>query len=323
MSVCEIDTKDRRSVKQFVELHFEIYRDIPQWVPPIGGEVYTMLNRERSPYFEHSDAIFLLARDAKGRALGRLAVLDNRRYNDYKDAKTAFFYLFECVDDQQVANDLFAAGFEWARARGLDTMLGPKGFQPLDGLGLLVKGFDHRPAFGIPYNPEYYVGLVEGAGFKQYDDIVSGHMMATSPFPDILHELSKQIQKKEGFSVKRFASKRDLRTFIPKLHALYNGSLEGTTGAFPISEHEVQEMASELVWIADLDLIKIIMHGDDEPAGYLLAYPDVSAAIQRTRGKLLPFGWLALLRESRATKWVNINGAGILNNWLKHNIMPM
>ena len=122
------------------------------------------LDPRRYPFYRHSQAAFFLAHES-GRPVGRLAVMDNRLYNDYNRAKTAFFYLFECENDPAAAQGLFSAAFEWAKSRGLTEMLGLKGFTVLDGFGLLVKGFEHRPAFGLPYNPPYYIDLIESVGF--------------------------------------------------------------------------------------------------------------------------------------------------------------
>jgi hypothetical protein len=44
----------------------------------------------------------------------------------------------------------------------------------------------------------------------------------------------------------------------------------------------------------------------------VIAYPDISAAIQRIRGRLWPLGWVHLLVESKRTQWVNFNGIGVL-----------
>ena len=70
-------------------------------------------------------------------------------------------------------------------------------------------------------------------------------------------------------------------------------------------------MANQLIWLADPKLVKLVMK-DDKAVGFLLAYPDISAALQKTRGRLFPFGWLTLLLELRRTDWININGAGLL-----------
>ena len=158
MKITRIDLANRQQVSDFLTLPFHIYRDIPQWVPPLRMDERRRLDTKRHPFYRHSQAGFFLAYEG-ARALGRLAVLDNRLYNDYNHEQTAFFYLFECEQAPAAAQGLFEAAFDWARARGLTKVLGPKGFTVLDGFGLLVKGFEHRPAFGMPYNPPYYPGL--------------------------------------------------------------------------------------------------------------------------------------------------------------------
>lgn len=193
-------------------------------------------------------------------------------------------------------------------------MLGPKGFSALDGMGMLVEGFEHRPAMGIPYNPPYYPFLIETAGFVQQEDILSGYLDANVNFPEKIHQLSEIVQKRRGFHIMRFKKRRDLLAIVPRLQAMYNAALAGTTGNVPLTDAEVKIIAQQLLLFADPRLIKIIMK-EDEPVGFLFAYPDVSTAIQRTRGRIYPFGWILLLVELRRTKWVNINGVGLIEKY--------
>ncbi|MBL8050047.1 MAG: hypothetical protein JNM46_02405 [Anaerolineales bacterium] len=58
-------------------------------------------------------------------------------------------------------------------------------------------------------------------------------------------------------------------------------------------------------------MIKIILYGEDV-VGFLFAFHDVSAALQRAKGKLFPFGLLDILLELRRTNTVSVNGMGIL-----------
>jgi hypothetical protein len=193
-------------------------------------------------------------------------------------------------------------------------MLGPKGFSTLDGLGILTRGYEHRPAFGVPYNPPYYSALLEAGGFHSISDIVSGYLSPKVNFPEKIHTISSQVQKRRGLKIARFHTRRELLTLIPKLRDLYNGALIGTSGNTPISENEAQAMAKQILWFADPRLIKVVLK-DDEPVGFLFAYPDISAALQRTNGMIFPLGWAFILSEMRRTKWVNINGAGIIEQY--------
>jgi hypothetical protein len=313
MNIIQVDLANRKQVQAFLDLPARIYRDIPQWVPPMAGEQRLRLDASRYPYYRHSTAAFFLA-VREDLPVGRLAVLDNRLYNDYNHARDAFFYLFECDPDPQAAHLLFDSAFAWARERGLDRMLGPKGFTALDGLGLLVKGFERRPALGLPYNPVYYPELIEALGFTKKDEIVSGYLGADIQFPQRIHELAARIRERRGLHIARFRTRRELRRVLGCLKALYNAALEGTSGGTPITDEEIQSLAGQLLWFADPKLIKIVMK-NERPVGFMLAYPDISTALQKTHGRLFPFGWVTILRELRATEWININGAGMIEEY--------
>jgi len=313
MDAIQIDLSDRTQVREFLELPFRIYRDIPQWVPPLRSDERFRLDLKRYPFYKHSGAAFFLARQ-NARTVGRIAVLDPFLYNEHNHEKTAFFYLFECENDPGAAVELFSDAFDWARARGLNKVIGPKGFTALDGLGLLVKGFELRPALGLPYNPPYYPALIEAQGFQKASEIVSGYLGPDIQFPERIHELAARIQERRGLHIARFHTRRELRAALGHLKALYNGALEGTSGGTPITDAEIKSLADQMLWFADPKLIKIVMK-DERPVGFLLAYPDISAALQKTKGRLFPFGWLTVLRELRTTDWININGAGMIEEY--------
>jgi len=322
MKVMQIDPGNKKQVRDFLQVPFDIYANVAQWVPPLEMDAAQMLNPGRHPFYRHSDAAFFLAYRGDGLSpSGRLAVLNNKRYNDYNHSQSAFFYLFECENDPKAALMLFEAATAWARERGLKEILGPKGFTILDGMGMLVEGFEHRPAFGLPYNPAYYPELVEMLGYEKESEVVSGYLDPNLQFPERIHTISAKIQQRRGLRVARYARSSDLRALIPNLKELYNGALEGTTGTYPLDDADVEAMASQLLWFADPKLIKIVMKVSEDasqgekPVGFLLAYPDPSAALQKTKGKLWPFGWLTILLELKRTKWVNINGAGMLDEY--------
>lgn len=313
MKIIEIDTTQRRQVKQFVDLPFHLYAGISQWVPPLEMDIRQALNRKRHPFYQHGAAAFFLAFD-NDRPEGRLAVIENENFNRFHQERTAFFYFFECQNKPSLAQALFEAGSAWARQRGLERVIGPKGLTVFDGTGLLVSGFEHRPAFGQMYNPPHYPALLEAAGFSPMRDLVSGYLDEKIQFPAKIHELAELLMKRRGLHVARYKTRQDLRALVPYLKNLYNASLGGTEANTPLTDEDAKGMGEQLIWFADPSLIKIVMKGD-QPVGFLFAYPDVSAAIQRTRGKILPLGWIWLLRELRRTKWININGAGMAEGY--------
>jgi hypothetical protein len=314
VKIVRLDQANQRQVGEFLDLPFFLYRNCRQWVPPLTGDARAMLDRRRHPFYRHSDAAFFLAYGDSGRAIGRIAVLNNRHYNDFNHEQTAFFYLFECADDSIAAKMLFDAAGEWARSRNLNRVIGPKGFTALDGMGLLVRGFEHRPALGIPYNLPYYPRLVEESAFQTTNEIVSGYLNGRAQLPEKIRRVAEIVRRTRGLRVLSFRSRRELATVVPRLQKLYNDSLAGTTGNTPLTDDEARTMATQMLWFAAPGLIKLIVKGE-ELVGFLFAYPDISAALQRTRGRLFPLGWIDILLELRRSKWVNINGAGIVEKY--------
>lgn len=312
ITIEKINTENKSQVKRFVSIPFRLYKNHPQWVPPLLLDAEMQLNRKKHPYYEHSDADFFIAiRD--GRDVGRIAALENKRYNDYHSACTAQFYLFDCEDDDEAAQALFQAVFDWAARRGLDVVLGPKGFGPLDGYGILIEGFEHRQMMTMMnYNYPYYPKLVEKQGFVKEVDFVSCYLSAEKfQLPERVHRIAERVLVRGSLKVLRFNSKKELKDWAQRIGKAYNQAFVNNWEYYPLTENEIAFVLQNMLTVADPRLIKIILHEDDV-VGFLFGWLDVSAGLQKARGRLLPFGILHILWDMRKTDWIALNGAGIL-----------
>jgi hypothetical protein len=312
LTIEKIDTNNKEHVRRFTRLPFRLYAGHPQWVPPLIMDLETQLNRQRHPFFEHSDVDFFLA-VADGRDVGRIAAMENKPFNKYHKTKKAQFYFFDCEDDQEIADKLFEAVFEWARARGLDNVVGPKGMSPFDGYGIQTEGFEHRQMMNMMnYNYPYYNKLVDAAGFTREVDFVSCYVDTTTfQLPERVHRIAERVQKRGTLRVLKMETKKDLRKIASQVGVAYNKAFVNNWEYYPLSEREVQFVVDTLMQVLVPRLAKLIMHEDDV-VGFVLGFPDISAAMQRIKGKLLPFGIIDILLEMRRTRWISFNGAGIL-----------
>jgi hypothetical protein len=310
MRVRKLDTTRGSDVWQFINFPFELYRECPQWVPPILPEIKLALNRGKHPFYQHSSADFFVA-ESEGGTLGRVTVMENRNYNAYHGRKTSFFYFFESVDDVQVSRALFDAAADWARSRGLDQLVGSKGFLQGDGMGILVEGFEHRPALGIPYNYSYYEALALDSGFEKETDFLSGYLLGTHQLPQRFYAIADKVKERRGFWIKSFISQREMRGWVQRAGRLYNDTFVENWEYCPLTAEEMDVVADRLLSISDPRLMKLVMK-EEQIVGFVFAFPDISAAIQRTRGRIWPLGWIHLLREFKRTNWVNLNGLGLL-----------
>jgi hypothetical protein len=312
LTVEKIDTHHKAQVRRFVRIPYRLYANHPQWVPPLFGDVELLLNRDKHPFHEFASADFFIAvRD--GRDVGRIAAIENPHFNEYHKTRQAQFYLFECENDPEAATALFERVFEWAQARGLDAIVGPKGLGPLDGYGLLVEGYEHRQMMTMMnYNYDYYPRLVEALGFQKEVDFVSCYLSGKSfHLPERIHSIAERVEKRGTLHVQRFRSKKEMLGWADRIGQAYNKAFVNNWEYYPLTQREIDFVVGNILPYADHRLIKIITH-DDDVVGFVFAFPDVSAAFQRAKGHLLPFGLPDLLLEMKRTKWVALNGAGIL-----------
>lgn len=313
LTIEKVDLSSKKQVEAFVKFQYDLYKGEKNFCPPFISDIKLMLNKKKHPFYEHSDGAFWLAK-RNGKIVGRLGSFVNNPFNEYHQTKKGQFYLFDCIDDQEVATRLFESAFTWCRERGLTEIVGPKGLSAFDGYGILVEGFEHRQMMTMMnYNFDYYPRLLENVGFEKEVDFVSCYLHSDHfTIPEKVKEVARRVKDRGTFSVHSFRNKQEMiKNWADKLGVAYNKTFVNNWEYYPLSEKEVDLLVKNLVQVLDHRLIKIITH-DNEIVGFLLAFPDITEALQRHRGRITPFALIDILIEMRKTKWFALNGAGVL-----------
>lgn len=312
VEIQKIDTDSKGQVNEFVQFHYTLYAGHEQWVPPFRGDIKMMLNRKKHPFYEHSDGDFFVAR-RNGEIVGRIGVLENKAFNRYHDTKKANFYLFDTIDDQEVADSLFEVAFDWCKKRNLDTLIGPKGLSLFDGYGIQVEGFEHRQMMTMMnYNYPYYPKIMETLGFEKEVDFVSCYL-GTDKFhiPEKIHEVARRVKERGNFKVINFRNKPELLRYAKRIGEAYNKTFIKNWEYWPMTEREIQYVVDTIIMVAVPKLIKLISYNDDV-VGFLFGFPDISQALKRHNGNLNPISIADILLEINRTNWISLNGAGVL-----------
>ena len=312
MNVRKINTNSTLDVARFVQLPFELYRLRPQWVPPLVSQMKWAMNRAQNPFYHESTADFFIAETGE-QVLGRIAVINNRRYNEYRHSRTAFFGYFESVDDQRVACALFEAAYAWARSHCLNEVIGPRSLTGVDG-GIQVEGFAHRASLSVPYTQPYYPKMLDEAGFVKDTDLLSGYLPGNYKISEREQRIARKVEGRRQYWVKTFASKGEIREWLPRVLRVHAAAFSRLHSYYPPSSAEVHDLTDTILTIADPSLVKLVML-EEEIIGFILAHHDLAAGLQKAKGSLWPLGWWHLLREKKRTRWVNIPVAGLLPDY--------
>jgi GNAT superfamily N-acetyltransferase len=285
-----------RDLRRFIHLPFALYRNEPNWIPPLLSDMRDRLDRARNPFFEHADGEFLLAwRD--GEPVGRISAHIDHRFNEFQDNKWGLFGFFECEDSQETAHALLAAAEAWLVARGRDRMVGPMNYTTNDEVGLMIEGFERPPIILSDWHHPYYRPLIESYGLEKAVDWLmwSLHISGRSRVRAAIWRMAAQVESEHGI-VCRPMRKRDLDAEISRFLEVYNAAWERNWGAVPLSEDEVRHYAKQLKPILDENWAFIAERVDTgEVVGAALTLPDYNQVLAHLNGRLLPFGWAKAL----------------------------
>ncbi len=273
--------------KAFIMFQYECYPNDPHFVPPLVMDRENFLDEKKNPWFEFGKTQLFLARRA-GKIVGRIAAVDDPRYNEFHGVKLGQFGFFECIDDAGVAKALLDAAEAWCRARGFTEMMGPCSFSSNSDWSFLIDGFDSPPVLMMPYNPRYYPSLVEACGYKKAKDLFAFNLDLQHPLPEKVARIADKVAAREGITLRQ-ASKKDWENEVKRLKDIYNSAWEKNWGFVPMTDKEFDHLAKDLKLIL-IEELTLIAEVKGEPVAFALTLPDANQAIKLANGKLTTFG---------------------------------
>jgi GNAT superfamily N-acetyltransferase len=319
----------RRQKRQFLEFPWTLYRNDPNWIPPLRGGQKELVGYKPHPFYaRNSVQTFLAYRD--GAVCGRIAAILNQGHNTQYNERRGFFGFFDCVDDQEAANGLFDAVRMWFADQDIHQLRGPTNPSLNYELGLLIEGFDSPPTFMMTYNPPYYARLIESYGFRKTQDLYAfwGHVEMLPKIAQKLRPVAEQIIERYNVKLRSLDTSRfvaDVELFL----SIYNRSLMNTWGFVPMSADEVRHLAGELrhIIVPEMAMAAEI---DGRVVGASFGLPDYNPRIKEIDGRLFPFGFLHLLRNRQAIKRIRLISTNVLPEYqrlgvglvLMHGLMP-
>lgn len=325
LEVREVSTEKERMV--FIKFPWQLYRSDPNWVPPLIGDRKNMLDPARNPSFEHMDVALFLATAAPGEpamatpvVVGTVAAIVNHRHNAFHGETTGFFGFFECIDDPAVAQALLDTATAWVQARGMTVIRGPASFSSNDEWAMLIEGFDSPPVVMMTYNPQYYIQLVEGAGFHKAMDLNAyffdfGENRDLNLLSPKLMRVANKVRQRGEVTVRK-ARMDQFDTELVHVKAIYQAAWEKNWGFVPMTDAELDHLAKQLKQVLDPDLVWLaeVASGPDQGkvVGMGLTLPDVNQVLKHMNGRVNPITILKALWYRRKIQFARTLLLGVI-----------
>ena len=300
----------KRELNTFIKLPWRLYRNEPNWVPPLLFDRKRFFDRGRNPFFKHAEVEFFLAWRGET-PVGRITAHIDRHFNEFQHHDWGMFGFFECENDVEAANALLSTAEEWLRARGRDRMVGPMDFTTNDECGVLVDGYELLPTVLTNWQHPYYPRLIEGAGLTKAMDLYMWTLEVSerSAVHPAIWRAAADVERKYGITV-RPMRKKDMEAEIGRFLEVYNAAWERNWGFVPLTEEEVRHYAKDLKPVLDENWA-FIAEKDGEPVAAGLTLPDYNQVLIHMNGRLLPFGWAKFLWYKRKIDRVRVFALGV------------
>ncbi len=284
-----------KNLIDFIDFPYKLFKDNPFWVGELKKDVLHLLNLNH-PFWQHAERkLFIAKKD--GRAVGRIAAILNHNYNKFHNENMGFFGFFDCIDDDETAKLLFDKASLWLKKKGAGAIRGPVNPSTNETCGILIEGFDSPPIIMMPYNPPYYIRLMENAGFSKIKDLLAFKRYPKEPFSDRFKKILNRITRSANIELKQ-ADTKNLSKELSVFKEIYNQAWAENWGFVPITDNEASDLAKALKPLLKPEYLYFVQI-NNEPIGFVLLLPDFNIPLKAVNGKftplnILPFLWKML-----------------------------
>ncbi len=287
---------DKKNLKEFTKFQINLYNGNPYFVPPLIMDDVNTLLPSKNPAFDFCEAaIFMAYRD--GKPVARVAGIINHQLNKMHGHKEARFGFVDFVDDHEASKAVMDAVENWARVKGMNKIVGPLGFTDMDHEGTLIEGFDELGTMATIYNYPYYPQHLERLGYKKESDWMEFLMEVPEQIPERYSRIANLVKEKFGLRVIKYKNRKRVKAeYGHALFHLINESYKNLYQYAPLSQRQIEYYIDLYLDLLNLDLLSLIVDRNDRLVGVGIALPSMSRALQKSKGRMFPLGWISLLK---------------------------
>lgn len=293
-----IKVNSPREMSDFIHVTDRIYRDCTQYVPDFESDIRGLFDHRKNPGLEFSDIQPFVA--YRGNApVGRIVGIINRKANEKWNIRNVRFSMIEFIDDPEVSSALIGAVEAWGKERGMEKIHGPLGVTDFDKEGMLVEDFNLKGSMTAIYNPPYYPRHMEALGFEKEVDWQQVRIRIPEEVPARYARTAQYAREQIGLTVKKCSKRELLGECGQQVFRLFNAAYAPIFGFSELSPRQVNSFLRKYLVLIDTRLIPVVFNKEGEIVGAAVTMASLVEALQKSRGRLLPFGWWHLLRSMK------------------------
>ncbi len=317
-----VEVKTRNELKKFISFPMELYKNNPNYVPPLIKDEEEIWDTEANAALTFSEFKRFLA-FKNDQCVGRIAVMINyKEVEDMNVSKVRFGWL-DFIDDLNVSKALLNTAIAFAKEKKMTSIEGPMGFTNLDKAGMLTMGFDKLATMIGLYNYAYYPQHMEALGLQKEKEWVEFELDFPKILSDKVQKFSSLIADKYKLRVLEFKNKKEILPYVEPMFRLLDETYKSLSTYTPITDEQIQTYKEKYFPFIDKDYIVCIVDEQGELVSFAITMPSYSRALQKANGRLFPFGWLYFLQAGRRNLRANFYLIGIHPEYQRRGVTSL
>jgi len=299
----------RCQLLKFIRFPFNLYKNCPQWVPPFESDEINSLT-DKNPSLEFCERELYLAK-CDGRIVGRIAAIINHKANDKWGEKVVRFGWLDFIDDIDVLKALIDAVVAWGKSKGAEKVKGPLGFTDMDREGLLVEGFENDSPLTVIYNYPYYGEYLEKLGFRKDADWTQRVIELSEKLPSMF-QYAPLVEKRFGLKAIQPRNHKEMMKYGREMFHVLNDAFAPLYEYSRLTDKQIEDYVKQYVPILNKDFVALVTDEQGKLVGFCVTMPSIAKAVRKAKGRLLPFGFIPVLRALKGSKVIEALLIGVL-----------
>jgi hypothetical protein len=311
-----------KDLKKFVDFPFQLYKADAFWVPPLKFDEMNTFLKDKNPAFEYCEAEYWMAFRGN-EPVGRIAGIINHHEGLRWGTNLVRFGWIDFEDDFEVSHALIEAVKQWGKSKGMTGIHGPLGFNDMDAEGMLIEGFNEISSLSTIYNYPYYASHMEKMGFRKATDSVQFEVKVPSEIPEKVERLTRIVLEKFNLRLLQPRKVKEVKQYANRMFTMYNDAFRDLYGFTPLTQKQMDHYTKMYLGFIRPKFVSMVIDANDDVIGFGITMPSLSLALQKAKGKLLPFGFLHILRAMRKNDIVHMYLVGVRPDYQGKGVLAL
>jgi DNA-binding transcriptional ArsR family regulator len=161
---------------------------------------------------------------------------------------------------------------------------------------MLIDGFSEVATLSTIYNHPYYPEHMDRLGYSKDTDWVEYEISVPAIPEPTIARIAEISMRRNRLQILECKNKKELLRYANELFEILDESYAHLYGTVPLSRSQVDAYIKQYFGFIRPEFVPVVLDEQGHMVAFGITMPSLSSALQKSRGRLFPFGFIHMLR---------------------------